>query len=116
MYFLDDIVTFRGGECGVWVPLVKCNLGRGTFPTGSAKPGHTQCQRIFFVSSNFFCLGQEFCSQHPQWSSETHPQETTTSDGHAIHLLLGTFDSSTVCHLVPKVQRRMKAQCNESSS
>ena len=32
MYFLDDIVTFRGVECGVWVSLAKWNLGRGHSP------------------------------------------------------------------------------------
>ena len=49
-------------------------LVRGTLTTGSGKPGNKQCPRIFFGSSNFSSLGEEFCSRHPKWSWHIHPR------------------------------------------
>ena len=99
---------------GCLLPTV--TLVRGTFTTGSAKPGNKQCPRIFFVSSDLSCLGEEFCRQHPKWSWETHPQEK--------ELLTGTYFISfwrpltqALCAIwFPKVKRRTKDQCSACSS
>ena len=110
MYMVDDIVTFAGGESGEWLPLTNCNPGQGIFTTGSAKPGKKQCYWIFFVSSNFSYIGEEFGSWHPNWSWDTS-QGKTTSDRHPIHWVLWPLTQPLCPILHPKVTKRTEEWC-----
>ena len=112
VYILDDIVSFPGTESGEWLSLANCNFGQGTFTTGSAKPGQKQCHRIFFISSDFFCLCEEFCSRHPKWSWETHPQEKELLTGILFICFCGLWLTHCVLSYILKSPRELKSGAN----
>ena len=101
-------------EYGCLLPNV--TLARGTFPTGNANPANKQCYMIFSWVAIFPAWVRNFVVGTLNGLERHIPRKIQLQIGILLICFWGPLTQALCAIWFPQVQRRMKAQCNESSS